>query len=544
MSTTDAYLGNPNLKKVNTPQEFTKEEIIEFTKCQQDPIYFMEQHMKIVSLDEGLVPFKMFDFQKKIVKTIDTNRFTICKLPRQSGKSTTTIAYLLHYAIFNPNSNIAILANKSSTARDILGRLQLAYENLPKYIQQGVINWNKGNIELENKSTIIAAATSSSAIRGGSFNIIFLDEFAFVPANIAEMFFSSVYPTISSGKKTKMIIVSTPHGMNQFYKLWIDAENKRNDYVPIEVHWSEVPGRDEKWKEMTIRNTSEAQFQQEFECEFLGSVDTLIAPVKIKQTPYMTPIQSKGGVDMFEKPVEGRQYVCTVDVSRGVDKDYSAFLVFDVSKMPYRVVAKYRSQEIKPILFPHIIDRVAKAYNKAEILVETNDIGQQIAESLNYELEYPSLLMTTQKGRAGQILGAGYSGRGSGFGVRMTKQIKRIGCANIKSLIEGDKMVINDFNIIEEMSTFARRGNSWQAEEGCNDDLMMCLVIFGWLSNQPFFKEMTNTNARQQLYEEQEKLIEQDMAPFGFVDDGTPEELKEEIDEYGTVWYPVVRKGL
>jgi len=543
MSNTDAYLGNPNLKKVNTPVEFTKEEVIEFTKCQQDPIYFMEKHMKIVSLDEGLVPFKMFDFQKKIVRTIDENRFTICKLPRQSGKSTTTIAYLLHYAIFNPNSNIAILANKSSTARDILGRLQLAYENLPKYIQQGVINWNKGNIELENKSTIIAAATSSSAIRGGSFNIIFLDEFAFVPANIAEMFFSSVYPTISSGKSTKMIIVSTPHGMNQFYKLWVDAENKRNDYVPIEVHWSEVPGRDEKWKEMTIRNTSEAQFQQEFECEFLGSVDTLIAPVKIKQTPYMTPLTSKGGVDMFERPTKGHQYVCTVDVSRGVDKDFSAFLVIDVTSMPYKVVAKYRSQDIKPILFPHIIDKIAKAYNKAEILVETNDIGQQIAESLNYELEYPNLLMTTQKGRAGQILGAMYSGRGSGFGVRMTKQIKRIGCANIKSLIEGDKMIINDFNIIEEMSTFARRGSSWQAEEGCNDDLMMCLVIFGWLSNQPFFKEMTNTNARQQLYEEQEKLIEQDMAPFGFVDDGTPEEEKVEIDEYGTVWYPVVRKG-
>ncbi len=543
MSNTDAYLGNPNLKKVNTPVEFTKEEVIEFTKCQQDPIYFMEKHMKIVSLDEGLVPFKMFDFQKKIVRTIDENRFTICKLPRQSGKSTTTIAYLLHYAIFNPNSNIAILANKSSTARDILGRLQLAYENLPKYIQQGVINWNKGNIELENKSTIIAAATSSSAIRGGSFNIIFLDEFAFVPANIAEMFFSSVYPTISSGKSTKMIIVSTPHGMNQFYKLWVDAENKRNDYVPIEVHWSEVPGRDEKWKEMTIRNTSEAQFQQEFECEFLGSVDTLIAPVKIKQTPYMTPLTSKGGVDMFERPTKGHQYVCTVDVSRGVDKDFSAFLVIDVTSMPYKVVAKYRSQDIKPILFPHIIDKIAKAYNKAEILVETNDIGQQIAESLNYELEYPNLLMTTQKGRAGQILGAMYSGRGSGFGVRMTKQIKRIGCANIKSLIEGDKMIINDFNIIEEMSTFARRGSSWQAEEGCNDDLMMCLVIFGWLSNQPFFKEMTNTNARQQLYEEQEKLIEQDMAPFGFVDDGTPEEEKVEVDEYGTVWYPVTRKG-
>ena len=306
MSITDAYLGNPNLKKVNTPVEFTKEQVIEFQKCKDDPIYFMEKFMKIVSLDEGLVKFNMYDFQKKIVHTIHDNRFTICKLPRQSGKSTTTIAYLLHYAIFNPNSNIAILANKSSTARDILGRLQLAYENLPKYIQQGVINWNKGNIELENKSTIIAAATSSSAIRGGSYNIIFLDEFAFVPANIAEMFFSSVYPTITSGKTTKVIIVSTPHGMNQFYKLWTDAENKRNDYIPIEVHWSEVPGRDEKWKETTIRNTSAEQFQQEFECEFLGSVDTLISPVKIKQTPYITPLTSSGGLDVFEKPVNGR----------------------------------------------------------------------------------------------------------------------------------------------------------------------------------------------------------------------------------------------
>ena len=264
----DNYLGNPNLKKVNTPVEYTKEQIIEFQKCEKDPIYFMETYMKIVSLDEGLVPFKMYDFQKHIVRTIHDNRFTICKLPRQSGKSTTTVSYLLHYALFNPNSNIAILANKSSTARDILGRVQLAYENLPKWLQQGVINWNKGNIELENKSQIVAAATSSSAIRGGSYNIIFLDEFAFVPPNIAEMFFSSVYPTISSGTKTKMIIVSTPYGMNQFYKLWSDAENKKNDYVPIDVHWSEVPGRDEKWKEDTIRNTSPEQFQQEFECEF------------------------------------------------------------------------------------------------------------------------------------------------------------------------------------------------------------------------------------------------------------------------------------
>ncbi len=541
---TDAYLGNPNLKKVNTPVEFTEEQILEYQKCAKDPLYFMEKYIQIVSLDEGLIPFKMYDFQKKIVNTIHNNRFTICKLPRQSGKSTTTISYLLHYALFNPNSNIALLANKSSTARDILGRLQLAYENLPKWLQQGVINWNKGNIELENKSTIVAAATSSSAIRGGSYNIIFLDEFAFVPTNIAEMFFSSVYPTISAGQKTKMIIVSTPYGMNQFYKLWIDAENKRNDYIPIEVHWSEVPGRDEEWKEMTIRNTSEEQFQQEFECEFLGSVNTLISPAKIKTMAYLNPIKTSGSIEMFEAPIKGHTYVATVDVSRGVDKDYSAFVVFDVTKMPFKVVAIYKNNEIKPFVFPNVIEQVCKGYNHAHILTEVNDIGQQIAEALQFEIEYDNLLMTTQKGRAGQVLGAMFSGRGSSMGVRMTKQIKRIGCANIKTLIEGDKLHINSFKIIEEMSTFAKRGQSWQAEDGANDDLMMCLVMFGWLSNQPYFKELTNTNARLKMYQEQQNLIEQDIAPFGFLDDGINEHEETTVDEYGDVWHPVVRKGM
>ena len=540
----EAYLGNPNLKKVNTPVEYTQDQIVEYQKCAEDPIYFMEKYIRIVSLDEGLVPFNMYGFQKDIVQKIHENRFTICKLPRQSGKSTTTISYLLHYALFNPNSNIAILANKSSTARDILGRLQLAYENLPKWLQQGVINWNKGNIELENKSTIVAAATSSSAIRGGSFNIIFLDEFAFVPTNIAEMFFSSVYPTISAGTKTKMIIVSTPYGMNMYYKIWMDAINKKNDYIPIEVHWSEVQDRDDKWKEQTIRNTSEEQFQQEFECEFLGSVNTLISASKIKATPYVTPIKSAQGVDIYEDRKEGHTYVAAVDVSRGVDKDYSAFLVFDVTSMPYKVVAKYRSNEIKPFVFPNIISRVCLAYNQAHILTEVNDIGQQVADALQFEIEYPNLLMTTQKGRAGQILGAMYSGRGSSMGVRMTKAIKKVGCSNLKTLIEGDKVVVNDFNIIQEMSTFTKRGQSWQAEDGSNDDLMMCLVIFGWLSNQPYFKELTNTNARLKMYEEQKNLIEQDMAPFGFVDDGvTDPEDEETVDEYGTRWFPVSRKG-
>ena len=540
----EVYLGNPNLKRANVSVEFTQEQIQEFDRCSKDPLHFISQYVKIVSLDHGLVPFKLYDFQKEMIGTMHNNRFTICKLPRQSGKSTTIISYLLHYALFNPNCNIAILANKSQTARDILGRLQLAYENIPKFLQQGVLNWNKGSIELENGSKIIAAATSSSAIRGGSYNIIFLDEFAFVPATIAEQFFSSVFPTISAGKNTKMIIVSTPHGMNMYYKLWIDAVNKQNDYIPIEVHWSEVPGRDEKWKEETIRNTSKEQFQQEFECEFLGSIDTLISPNKIRSTPYIKPLQSNKGLDIFESPKKEHIYTCTVDVSRGLSKDYSAFIVFDVTEMPYRVVAKYRNNDIKPLVFPNIIEQTCKGFYRAHVLVEVNDIGGQIADALQYDLEYDNLLMTTQRGRAGQVLGTGFSGRGSQMGVRMTKQIKKIGCSNLKTLVETDKIVINDFNIIEEMSTFSRQHNSWKAEEGCNDDLMTCLIIFGWLSNQTYFKELSNSDVRSKLYEEQSNIIEQDMAPFGFIDDGiTKEEDKPFKDEFGQVWNPVVRKG-
>ena len=537
------YLGNPNLFKAHTKQEYTEQQIVEIDKCMNDPVYFIKTYIRIVNIDEGLVPFEMYPFQEKMVRSFDANRFSICKLPRQSGKSTTIIAYLLHQVIFNDNINVAILANKSTTARDLLGRLQLAYENLPTFLQQGVLNWNKGSLELENGSKILAAETSSSAIRGGSFNIIFLDEFAFIPANISEQFFSSVYPTISSGKKSKVMIVSTPHGMNMYYKIWNDAIHKRNDYVPIEVHWSEVPGRDDKWKEETIRNTSEAQFATEFECEFVGSVDTLLNPSKIRTMSHMNPIVSQNGLDMYEQPIKGRDYVITVDVARGTIKDYSAFIVFDVSKMPYRIVAKYRNNEIKPLLFPHTIERVAKNYNNAHVCVEVNDVGHQVADALQFELEYTNLLMCMMKGRAGQILGGGFSKRGAQLGVRMTKQVKRIGCTNLKTLIEGDKLIINDFHMIEELSTFVRRGQSWQAEEGSNDDLAMCLVIFAWISNQRYFKELTDQDVRARMYEEQQNAIEQDMAPFGFLDDGTEEETI--IDDKGEVWHPVrVRKGL
>jgi len=534
------YLGNPLLKKANVSVEFTKEQILEYQKCMDNPIHFIQTHMKIVSLDEGLVPFDMYDFQKNMVQTFHDNRFTICKLPRQSGKSTTIIAYLLHYVLFNQNVNVAILANKSSTARDILGRLQLGYENLPKWLQQGVISWNKGSLDLENGSSILAASTSASAIRGGSYNIIFLDEFAYVPSSLAEEFFSSVYPTISSGKSTKVMIVSTPHGMNMFYKLWTDAQSKKNDYIPLEVHWSEVPGRDEVWKEETIRNTSQSQFNSEFECEFLGSIDTLIAPHKLKQMPYVDAIQKNADLDIFERPDPKKTYFLTADVSRGTSQDYSAFLVLDVTEMPYRVVAKYRNNEIKPLMFPHKIHEVAKAYNNCFVLVEVNDIGEQVANALQYDLEYDNLVMASMRGRAGQILGAGFSGGKAQLGVRTTKAVKRIGCSNLKQLIESDKLLIPDYDIMSELSTFIVKGSSWQADDGCTDDLVACLFIFAWAVDQIYFKELTDNDIRERMYAEQKEQLEQDMAPFGFVDNGI-DEPEVEVDEYGTRWTTVVR---
>ena len=531
----DIYLGNPNLKKANVQQEFTEEQILEFMKCAGDPVYFAKNYMKIVSLDEGLVQFKPYDFQEKLIRNFHENRFNICKMPRQTGKSTTVVSYLLHYAVFNDNVNIGILANKAKIAIDLLGRLQTAYENLPKWMQQGIIAWNKGSLELENGSKILAASTSASAVRGMSFNILFLDEFAFVPNHVADDFFASVYPTISSGTQTKVIIVSTPRGMNHFYRMWHDAERGKSEYVPTDVHWSEVPGRDALWKEQTIANTSEQQFKVEFECEFLGSVNTLISPAKLKNMVYEAPIMKNAGLDIYENCIPEHNYLMTVDVARGIGNDYSAFIVYDITNFPYKVVAKYRNNEIKPMLFPSIIYDVARGYNNSFILCEVNDIGDQVASILHFDLEYDNVLMCSMRGRAGQIVGSGFSGKKSQLGVRMTAAVKKLGCSNLKTLLEDDKLLTVDYDIISELTTFSQKHNSFEAEEGCNDDLAMCLVIFSWLVAQDYFKEMTDNDVRKRIYEEQKNQIEQDMAPFGFIADGLDDDSF--VDKNGERWY-------
>jgi len=534
VSKTEIYLGNPNLKKAGTEIQFTKEQVEEWIKCKQDPLYFAMKYMQIINLDEGLVPFEMYDFQQKILMDFHENRFNIAKLPRQTGKSTTVVAYLLHYCIFNDSVNIGILANKASTARELLGRLQLAYENLPKWIQHGILVWNKGSVELENGSKILAASTSASAVRGMSFNILFLDEFAFVPNHVAEQFFASVYPTITSGKSTKVIIISTPNGMNHFYKMWEDARNGKNGYVTNEVHWSQVPGRDAKWKEETMKNTSKRQFAQEFECDFLGSADTLISPSKLQAIPFTEPIVSNAGLDIYERSQEGHEYIITVDVARGIGGDYSAFIVFDITTLPYKVVAKFRDNEIKPVMFPSRIFQVAKNYNFPYILVEVNDIGDSIGAMLNFDLEYPNVLMCAMRGRAGQIVGQGFSGTKTQLGVKMSITVKKQGCANLKAILEEDKLTFCDFHILQELTTFIQKKQAWEADEGYHDDLVMCLVLFSWLVMQDYFKEMTDQDVRRRIYEEQRNQIEQDMAPFGFIDDGLGDDTF--VDGDGELW--------
>ena len=534
MENIDGYLGNQRLKKVGVELSYTEEQVAEIIKCTEDPVHFIKNYVKIVNVDRGLVPFDMWPFQEEMVNTFHNNRFCIAKMPRQVGKTTTTVGYMLWSVLFNPDYTVGILANKGSLAREILDRLTKAYEYLPLWLQQGVVVWNKGNIELENGSKIFAYATSADGVRGGAYNLIFLDEFAFVPHNMAQDFFQSTYPVISSGQTTKVIIVSTPNGLNQFYKMWTDAIEGRSTYKPLEVHWSQVPGRDENWKNETIRNTSEEQFRVEFETEFIGSSATLISGTKLRSLAFHNPISSDEGLDIYEQPIPGRLYICTVDCAEGVEADYSTINVVDVTQTPYRQVAKYRNNKLPLLFFPTIIYSVAKKYNEAYALIETNNIGQQVVDILHYDLEYENIYKLEHHHIKGQSISAGFR-RSTSFGIKTTKSVMKIGCANLKTLIENDKLIINDFDTIAEMNTFSRVRDSYSAEEGNNDDLVMGLVLFAWLTAQTFFKDSTSIDVRKLMLAEQNMLVDEDLAPVGIIDNGKQEEIT--IDrENNDIW--------
>tara|TARA_B100001939_G_C16937503_1_gene616755 strand:- start:516 stop:2135 length:1620 start_codon:yes stop_codon:yes gene_type:complete len=525
------YLGNPNVKRDGVETSFTKEEIQEYQKCMQDPAYFARNYVKIISLDEGLVPFDLYPYQEKMFKHFKDNRFSIILACRQSGKSISSVVYLLWYACFNPEKTIAILANKGAVAREMLSRITLALENLPYFLQPGCKALNKGSVEFSNNSKIIASATSGSSIRGLSINLLFLDEFAFVE-NDAQ-FYTSTYPVVSAGKDTQIIITSTANGVgNVYHKLWEGAVQKTNEFIPFRVDWWDVPGRDEKWKQETINNTSELQFEQEFGNTFHGRGNTLISANHLLAQQSKDPEFFKDNLYIYEQPIDEHEYVITVDVAKGRGQDYSTFTVIDVSSQPFTQVAVFRDNNISPMLLPDLLYKYGKTYNDAYIVIESNDQGAVVCNGLYYDLEYENMFVES-------------SIKANALGVTMTRRVKRIGCSGIKDLIEQGKLKIQDSQTIVEMSTFVSKGNSFMAIAPNHDDLMMNLVLFAWFTTTDIFESLTNINMKDLLYKERLKEIQDDMLPFGFVES---DNLENERDKYikdadGNVWMEVEWKG-
>jgi hypothetical protein len=545
-----SYMNNPNLKKIGVNISYTEEQILEIQKCIEDPIYFIDNYCYIVTLDHGIQQFKLYDCQKKKIKTIHENRRIIIMESRQAGKTTTSAAYILWYTLFQADKNVAILANKEKTSREILSRYQLMYENLPIWMQQGIKVWNKGDIELENGSKCFTAATTAAGIRSKSVNLLYIDEAAIIPNNIADAFFTSVYPVVSAGKTTKILITSTPLGYNHFWKFWNDAENGRNGFTPLFIPYWEIPGRDEKWAAEQRGVLGEVKYNQEVLCKFLGSALTLIRADTIEQMSYNNPILQDDGLDIYEYPITGKRdsqgkivekphsYVMVCDTAQGVGGDYSAFVIVDVTEVPYKVVGKYRNNNIAPMLYPSVIYKVASQYNMAHVLLEVNT-SEQVAHILYSEYEYEHIFFVSKTSK-GQLITGGFGGAGkTRLGVHTDRKIKRIGCFNFKSLVEEKKLLIFDADIISEISTFIEKRDSYEADEGYHDDLTMCLVLFGWLTTNPYFKEVTDVNLREAIYHERIKQIEDEMLPVGYLVDGLEEEL---VVESGDIWGDLKQK--
>ena len=535
------YNGNIKIKRGGIPVNWTPELAQEFMKCAQDPVYFAEKYVQIVHVDHGLVPISLYDYQNEILQKITNNRRAVAVTSRQAGKTTTAVVVILHYILFNEDKTVALLSNKGDSAREILNRIKIAYEALPKWLQQGVQEWNKGSVEFENGCKIIAAATSSSAIRGRSISFLYIDEAAFVE-NWDE-FFASVYPTISSGVTTKILLTSTPNGLNHFYKTCVGAQQKGDDWNGFEfvnVSWERVPGRDTAWKKEMLASMDwdYQKFAQEFECEFLGSSGTLIDGATLKRLVAKRPISDKNNIFVYEEPQEGHTYVGIVDVSRGKGLDYSVLQIIDVTKMPYNQVCVYRDNVTPPVEFTEIIHRVCSHYKDAVTLVEINDIGGQVSDMLYHEYEYENVLFTESAGRIGRRLSSGF-GSGVEKGIRTTKQVKSVGCSILKLLVEQTQLIINDYNTISELSTFSRKGISYEAEPGCHDDLVMCLVLFAWMSDQRYFKELTDINTLAKLRQKTEEELFEEVPLFGHISNGVDDIDDDERDktlQYTSSW--------
>lgn len=533
---TDRYMGNPFLKKPGVKIEFTKEQVEEYIKCSQDVVYFMNNYFKITTLDYGIQTIDMYDFQKDLVSMFLENRFVIARCARQSGKTIAVEGYILHKILFNTMFRVGIFANKGDVAKKILKEIKFAYEKLPLWMQQGIVSWNVHSIELENGSKIQSTGTSEASGRSNTYNLIFLDEFAFVPDHVANDFFEAVYPTISSGKKTQVIMISTPKGLNFFYKMWKDAEEGRSNYKTYIATWRDVPGRDDAWRDETIANVGTQSFAQEYDVDFVGSSNTLISANKIRELVWRDPVITQDHFKIMEEPQPDHEYIITVDTSRGTGNDFSAFVVFDVTEYPYKTVARYQNNTVSSLVYPDIIYHASTYYNNAMTLIEINDLGQQVADILIDDLEFENIIMTEFKGRQGQKVSSGFT-KNAIRGLNMSKTVKRIGCANLKTMIETDKLIPMDSDIISEISTFVEKKQSFEAEDGYNDDLAICLVMFAWLVQQEYFKEMTDKNMAKKVKSDTEEDLLESLLPEGFMNDGDQPETF--VDNDGQMWMHV-----
>ena len=519
----ESYLGNPNVKRDGVLQEWTQDTVLEYAKCMKDPIYFTEKYCKVISLDQGLVSFNLYPYQKQMFKKFQENRFNVILACRQSGKSISACAYLLWFALFHSEKTVAVLANKGATAREMLSRVTLMLENIPFFLQPGTKALNKGSLEFSNNSRIIAAATSGSSIRGLSVNLLYLDEFAFVER--AAEFYTSTYPVVSAGTDTKIIVTSTANGIgNTFYKIWEGAVQNINEFTPFRVDWWDVPGRDDQWKTETIANTSQLQFDQEFGNTFFGTGDTLINAETLmgfKALPYKKSLEG-GDLLIYQEPIKGHDYIMTVDVSKGRGQDYSTFTLIDISVRPFAQVAVYRNNTISPLLFPNIIYKYANSYNQAYVVIESNDQGTVVCNGLYHDLEYENIHLESAI-------------RADAIGIEINRKTKRLGCSAIKDILENNKLNIVDENTILEISTFVARGQSYEASDGNHDDLMMNLVMFGYFSSTQYFGDMTDINLKDMIFKQKMKEIDDDIVPFGFIDDGSDEIAKLENSQ-GKEW--------
>ena len=544
MINNNGYNGNSSLKRIGIDFSYTEEQVLEIAKCVKDPIYFIDNYCYIVTLDHGIQPFKLYDCQKTKIKLIHDNRKVILMEGRQQGKTTSAAAYILWYTLFQDNKSVAVLANKSATAREIMSRYQLMFEYLPPWMQQGIKTWNKGDIELENGSIVFTSATTAAGIRGKSVNLLYIDEAAIIPNTVADAFFTAVYPVISAGQTTKILITSTPLGYNHFWKFWNDAINKNNDFVPMYIPYWEIPGRDEKWALEQKRQLGDLKYNQEVLCKFLGSSLTLINSDTIEYMTTCPTVYSKDGLDLYEYPINGQRdedeklvtkphtYVIVADTAKGVGGDYSAFVIVDITEVPYKLVGKFRDNKIAPMLYPTVIHKIAKDYNNAYVLIEVNS-SEQVAHIMHNELEYDNIIFVNRDTKKGQVVSGGFGGGKTQLGVQTDKRVKRIGCFTFKALVEEKKLLIMDADTISEISTFIQVRDSYAADDGYHDDLVMPLVLFSWLTTNSYFKELNNVNIREAMYQDRIKQIEEDVIPFGFIQNGLEEEI---LVDSGDVW--------